>query len=305
VSSVKATSLIATKCIKQKKSKKNENGDVGVIGVGNGKGGKGIGKGGDAAGISNFASNSTTSSNSTASTTDKNSTTIVTGTNSTRRLDSAANTTNSTVMSSSNVTMFVVVENSGGKAGRSKKGKGSPKVSADGVVYCEEDDDNSAVDSPSAPAVSPAVSPSASVGSPIGSPSTVTVPVVFTPSGNVASPVGSPSVPTTAQASVCEAYAYGEAPTSAPSQNYTAFLVMTVDSSSDIDSIYAQMGTVLREEIAPMLLNCDSVRRKEVRRQLQDNATELVNIRFTDPSVNTNGKFLLLYVVNHTLPPQN
>jgi hypothetical protein len=266
-----------------------------VIGPGSGKGGKGNGSGTDSSGFSTVVSNSTSTSNSTA-TTGANSTTISTNSNSTRLLDSVTNTTNSTVMSSKNMTMFVVIENSGGNAGRSKKGKGSPKVAQDGILYCEEDDDNSADGTPSAPAaspnLSPAGSPSASVGSPVGSPAAIYAPVVFTPSGNVASPVGSPAVPTPgAQASVCEAYAFGEATTSAPSQNYTAFLVMTVNASSDVDSIYSQMGTVLREEIAPMLLNCDSVRRKAVRRQLQDNATELVNIKFTDPTANPDGKF--------------
>jgi hypothetical protein len=113
--------------------------------------------------------------------------------------------------------------------------------------------------------------------------------VVSPSSPNGTSPILGPSAGV-AQASVCEAYAFGEAPTSAPSQNHTAFITMIVDADADIDSIYSQMGTTMRENIAPLLLNCVTQRRLTIRRQLQDNATELVNIKFTDPKENLEGK---------------
>ena len=315
-SSVKAASNFAMKCIKRKKSKKK-----GGPGLGNGIG-KG-GKGGDASGVAVTASNSTSSSNSkdsatgtnsTASSSGSNSTASSSGSNSTRLLDSTTNTTNSTVTTSNNMTVLVIVENKGGTADQSKKGRAPPKFSEDGFLFCDEDEGDVAVGTPSspvavgtpsAPDVSPVTSPVGSPSAAVGSPVAVSAPVVATPSGFVVFPAAAPSG---AQASVCEAYEYGEAPTSAPSQNFTAFMIMTVNASSDIDSIYSQMGAILREEIAPMLLNCDSMRRKATLRQLQDNATELVNIRFADPTADPSGKFscsvtLLYLTLSYQLTP--
>ena len=66
---------------------------------------------------------------------------------------------------------------------------------------------------------------------------------------------------------------------------------MNVDVGSDINSIYSQMGTVLREQIGPLLLDCVSERRLRVQRKDQENATELVNVLFSDPTF-TGGMYM-------------
>ena len=67
---------------------------------------------------------------------------------------------------------------------------------------------------------------------------------------------------------------------------------MNVDVGSDINSIYSQMGTVLSEQIGPLLLDCVSERRLRVQRKDQENATELVNVLFSDPTF-TGGMYMV------------
>lgn len=177
----------------------------------------------------------------------------------------------------------------GGKSGKGKTAskKSPPQVSADDIPYCEEEDnvegevdsgsggdgDGSAVRAPSAPGSSPAISPA-----------TVASPSALVQSPVVASPIVPSDTSVVGQATVCEAYKNGAAPTDAPSQNHTTFITMNVDVGSDINSIYSQIGTVLRQKIGPLLLDCISRRRFLVQREQQENATELVNVVFSDPT---------------------
>ena len=120
----------------------------------------------------------------------------------------------------------------------------------------------------------------------------VSVPLTVPSASGVGAPASAPSNDTGVVASVCEAYLLGAAPTDTPSQNHTTLFSMNVDVGSDINSIYSQMGTVLREQIGPLLLDCVSERRLRVQRKDQENATELVNVLFSDPTF-TGGMYMV------------
>jgi hypothetical protein len=117
--------------------------------------------------------------------------------------------------------------------------------------------------------------------SPVAAPTVATAPTALAPDG---------STVVAAQQSVCDAFAAGKAPTTAPRQNFAVSIALNIDQGANETTIYQQMGKILRGNIAPMLLKCGSGRRRGLRRQLQGNATEYVNLVFTDPARNTTGK---------------
>ena len=113
------------------------------------------------------------------------------------------------------------------------------------------------------------------------------------PAPTVSSPtLASAALPSAdvSQASVCDAYTAGTAPTTAPRQDHVIHITLDVDEGANQDFIYEQMGIVLRKEIAPLLLDCGSARRLGMRRQLQDTSTQFVNLVLNDPSRDTTGK---------------
>ena len=322
-SSVETKVKIKTTCKKPKKQKKAAEGSaVTGDGVGVGKGsGKGSGKGGTSnnnvnadttgAAVTTNTTSSTTASSSTNATSATSGTDVYRSlqTNSTNSnvfgnktssttTTSTNNNTASTTNNTPNSTFVVAVSNvnsgkggaKGGKKGTAGSKKAPPNVSADGIPFCEEEDDGSAVTTPSAPGTSPALSPTA-----VSAPSvSVQSPALSSPIVSIPLSVPSDSSVVT-EASVCEAYKFGAAPTDAPLQNHTTLITMNVDVGSDINSIYSQMGTVLRQKIGPLLLDCVSERRLSVQREEQENATELVNVVFSDPTF-TGGTYAKCYI---------
>jgi hypothetical protein len=323
---------IKTTCKKPKKQKKDSDGAaVTGDGVGGGKGGKG-GKGGRSnSNVNADTTGTTVTSNSTSSTTSSSSTNTTSTTATTANSNSTdayrslqtnstnsnvvgnqtsstnttnTNTTTSTVSSNNTPNTTYVVTVSSKKSGKKGTKQSQPKVSADEIPFCEEDeDDDASVNAPSVPVRSPASSPamvagpSASVQSPTtdaAAPSGTSVqsPAVSSPTVNNPALVPSDSNVVT-EASICEAYRFGVAPTDGPSQNHTTFITMNVDVGSDISSIYTQVGTVLREKIGPLLLDCVSERRLAVQRDAQENTTELVNVLFSTPTF-TGGKYIIM-----------
>ena len=288
------------------------------VGKGSGKGGAGKGSGSNS-GANVEASNTTVTADATGNTTaSANASSETNSTNATRWLQSTnstnsnvfGNQTSSTTSSTNTTTSTATTDNSSpnstfvvtvssGKVGKKAK-KAPPQVNLDEIPFCEEEDDvdgdGSAVTAPSAPIQSPVSSPatvappSTSVQSPVVASPTMQSPVVASPTVPSNSNSSNNNTSVVGQASVCEAYRLGAAPTDAPSQNHTTMITMNVDVGSDVNSIYSQMGTILREEIGPMLLDCVE-RRLMVHRKEQENATELVNIVFSDPTF-TGGMYL-------------
>lgn len=167
-------------------------------------------------------------------------------------------------------------------------------------------------ESPTAPVSTPTAT--APVGSPVSSPTSPTAPDGSNPGdsgGSSPTPipgtspiagiptstpvtVPTPTTPTTGdfvgQEAVCEAFFDGTAPTDAPRQDYKMDLSLNVESGTNEEDVLTTMGEILNTEVAPSLLGCTQ-RRKS--RRIQTTNSEYVNLVFSEPRRNADGKLLL------------